>query len=92
MVDDLFHGSLVLSRCQSCKISHPGTKSVKSLPRKRPTQSIKGEPSFSILEVYAFQFSWSQGKTQANQGNMSGNIKIIGYSTSMDCSQSPTFP
>ena len=69
-----------------------GQKVSKSLPRKKPTQSIKGEPSFSILEVYAFQFSWSQGKTQANQGNMSGNIKIIGYSTSIDCSQSPTFP
>ena len=31
-----------------------GQKVSKSLPRKKPTQSIKGEPSFSILEVYAY--------------------------------------
>ena len=69
-----------------------GQKVSKSLTRKKPTQSIKGEPSFPILKVYALQFSWPQGKTKANQGNMSGNTTIIGYSTAIDCSQSPIFP
>ena len=92
MVDDLFQGSLVLLMVamqnfspwdKNCQNLYPGKSLLSQFP--------KGEPSFPILGVYTLHFSLPQGKTQAKQGNMSGNTTIIGYTTAIDCSQSPIF-
>ena len=93
MVDDLFQGSLVLLMAamqnfspwdKNCQNLYPGKSLLSQFP--------KSEPSFPILGIYTLHFSLPQGKTQAKQGNMSGNTRKITYSTTIDCSQSPIFP
>ena len=62
MVNALFPGSPVQDGSH-VKFLLLGQKVSKSLPRKKPTQSIpKGEPSFPMMGVYALQLSWPQGK------------------------------